>query len=301
MIEWMRGQANILILFFIVAVLIFGGSALFKNRLQQFASSTIPAVEKTSSSGSSPNFQPSSGTSVGAAPQTGANGSASPKPVTPPAERAGAVTVSGVSPSYDGERATVTLQTNLNDGESVDVTGWMLETNKRRLYLPQAVRAYQVNGANTEGDMVLQKGNYVTLYAGSLSPVGYSFRVNKCMGYLDAEYQFPSLLPNECPVPARSSYETLAGWCQNYIQSLGNCALPSTMTTNSWRGDDGNACRSFVNDFFTVAHCYQSFQGDALLDNEWRVWVNIANVFDPQHDVVKLINTDGKVISTYVY
>ncbi len=302
MMDTMRGQANIVILFIIVTVLIFAGSTIFKAQLQQLALRTENGPEITVganglSGGSEPSVQgPTSEPPAGTTGSVSGGGEA----VTPPAEREGAVYISGVSRSSDGLSARVTLRTKLNAGERVNVTGWMLQTNERRLYLPEAVRMYQVDGVNTEGDIVLEPGTYLTLYAGSMSPIGYNFRVNKCMGYLNERYDMS--LPNECPLPTRdATYQTLAGWCQNYIRSLSRCELPDPAVTNEWRGEEGNACREFVYGFFTIDHCYESFSGDEILDNEWRVWVNASEVFDPRHDWVRLINAKGDVIDSYVY
>jgi len=277
----MRGAAIFVLLLFVGIVVAFVISAASKS----IGGMAVPADLNSGGEAGGETDEPESG----------------PEAAVLPESREGSVYISDVSVYDSGRKARVVLRTNLAEGESVDITSWMIRTNKRRLFIPEAVRVYRVGGSNSEGHIVLDKGNYVILYAGGSSPVGRNFRVNACTGYLNNRYEFEASLPNDCPLPERDSYKHLAGWCQDYIRSMERCGLPDANETNEWRGDDGNACRSFVYDFFNVDNCYRSFSESELLSDEWRVWVGAEYVFDRRHDWVKLVNKEGRVIDDYVY
>lgn len=288
------GDAGMVILLIVAAVLFFLARG-FLGKLEFPTVSNTPPAE---------NGAPSGAVST---PPTGQQPSApsSPPPpvVVPPAERAGAVIISGVNVGKKGAPSRVTIRAQLGEGESVNVTGWRVQSNKRWFPIPQAVRTYDIVRTNTEGDIVLEKGNTLTLYIGIGSPVGVNFRLNKCTGYLNDRADFPFTLPRDCPLPAADSYQNLSGTCQNYIRSLSRCESPDPEVMNAFPGDAGNACREFVNNFFGVNYCYSSLSGKAdFLRNEWYAWIDeFSEVFDPSHDWVRLVNADGKTIDDYTY
>ncbi len=287
------GNAGMVILLIVTAGLFLLARG-FLGKLEFPAASNTPPAEGGA---------PSGAVSTLPAGQPSAPSSPPPQVVVPPAERAGAVVISGVSVGSKSSPARVTIQAQLGDGESVNITGWRVQSNKRWFPIPQAVRIYDIVRANTEGDIVLEKGNTLTLYIGIGSPVGVNFRLNKCTGYLNDRADFPFTLPRDCPLPAADSYKNLSGACQNYIRSLSRCESPDPEVMNAFPGDAGNACREFVNNFFGVNYCYSSLSGKAdFLRNEWYAWVDeYIDVFDPSHDWVRLVNTDGETIDDYTY
>ncbi len=220
----------------------------------------------------------------------------------PSSERTGSVYISNISRSYGDRPMRITLKSNLNEGETVNIDDWEIKGNDGRVFIPEAVNFYQIPGPNDSGDIVLEPGHTVTIYLGIKSPLSKNFRLNKCTGYLNENYDFLYSLPNECPLPEKDDYKHLSGECQNYIRQMGRCERPDPNVTNSFLGEQGNECREFVNEFFNIGNCYRYFKGDSdFLKKEWRVWIDRENVFDPQHDWLKILNKGGQIIDDYTY
>ena len=97
----------------------------------------------------------------------------------------GKIRISSVSGFYSDnpDRQYVSLYTNLKDDEVLKITGW---------YLKSEVTGYSavIGGASllpfpstkNESDVILQKGDKVYITKG-FSPIGTSFRTNKCTGF----------------------------------------------------------------------------------------------------------------------
>ena len=212
------------------------------------------------------------------------------------------VAISGFRRSYGDQPARITLRSKLEKGGAVVITDWQIKGNNGRVFIPEAVKFYRINGTNDQGAIVLQPGDYVNVYIGGMSPIGKNFRLNKCTGYLNEDYDFQYSIPNECPRPEKDNYKHLSGECQNYIQSLSRCELPDPDSVNSFRGEGGNLCREFINDYFTINNCYKTYKDDPdFLGHEWRVWINRSRVFDSQHDWLRLINNNGEIVDEYTY
>ena len=224
-----------------------------------------------------------------------------PEEIIPPSERSGAVYVSSVRRASTNRPDSIRLGTRLKEGETVNITGWKIVTNDGSIYLPKAVSFYRIGGTNTETDLILERGNYVEV-SFSKSPMEKNFRLNMCTGYLNDRYEFDRSIPENCPLLERDEYKHLSGECQNYIRSLGRCELSDPNVTNSFRGEEGNECRLFINDRINVTECYESSQDDPrFFSDEWRVWLGQWDIIDSLHDYIRLFNQEGLLIDEYSY
>lgn len=190
-----------------------------------------------------------------------------------------------------------------NKNEKINISGWKIKSNLgRELEIPKAINIYNPSGPFTETDIYFESGNNLNIYSNT-SAIGKNFRINQCIGYLENSYKFnPSLSLNCPPIYTRSEIITFAGYCQNYIMSIGNCKLPNVDDYNSLPGtDQGNACRNFLN---SVSHgdCFQKHRNDSdFLSKEWRIWVNQNTLLDPQHDRLLLFDKNNLLVSEYIY
>ncbi len=201
----------------------------------------------------------------------------------------------------------IRISSYLNKGESANITGWKIKSNRREIIIPRAINIYEPFGSAPEEDIILIVNNYVNIYS-SKNPLNKNFRLNKCIGYLESAYDFNPALPQDCPAPYkdRSEIAHLSGECQTYIMSLGGCKLPETSFYNTLSGgEQGNVCRQFLN---TISHgsCYQKHRFDSdFLSNEWRIWIGRSvipeDILDPQHDRLLLFDKQGLLVDEYVY
>jgi len=204
---------------------------------------------------------------------------------------------------YPRQYSRVTLYGRLKEGETVDITGWEIKSNKSEIVIPRAVEIYNPSGFGAEGDIILKPNNCVDLY-GLVSPLNKNLRLNKCFGYLQNIYNFqPIYLPNNCPYVSRDDIKQLSGQCQNYIYSLGSCQLPNAYFYNSLAGtDEGNDCRAFLNNI-GYGNCFRGHQQDKdFLSDNWIIWLDQQNLnLDSRHDYLRLYDANGNLISEYSY
>lgn len=103
-------------------------------------------------------------------------------------------------------------------------------------------------------------------------------------------------------MPEKEDYKHLSGECQDIIRGFRRCELPDANEMNSLRFPDSNECRQFIYNFFNVKNCYDYYNNETdLLNNEWWLWVNREDILDPQHDWVRIENSQDKVIDEYSY
>lgn len=243
------------------------------------------------------------GSGQSSVPSTGGTGTTISNPPksegTPLSEK---VYISFVSFSgYPNEYSRITLYGRLREGETLDITGWRIKSNKREIVIPKAVEIYNPDGSTPATDIILKPNNYVELYS-LTSPLSRNLRPNKCMGYLTEIYNSQSFyFPKNCPSFPRSEIRYLSGQCQSYIQSLAPCQTPDINFYNTLPGtDEGNACRAFLQNI-NYGNCFRNHQNDAdFLSDFWLVWLN-EQILNSQHDYLRLYDKEGNLISEYSY
>ena len=189
----------------------------------------------------------------------------------------------------------IVLSSGLGGSEGLNITGWVLKTNRGTFTIPRAQEVYSFGGV--QGNIVLRPGEQVHLYSGRA--IRGNFRLNKCLGYTEIQPFLIPQIPKECPYASRSDISGLGGACQNYISSLRSCEVPSANPPVPF--DDGS-CRAFLNKLNYVG-CVEKYRNDYdFLFREWRVWIeDQGNIFDLVHDKVQLIDSNGKAVDEYIY
>lgn len=102
-----------------------------------------------------------------------------------PFDREGVVTISNISRGYGDRPTRIKLNSNLKEGEVLNITDWKIRTNSSWFLIPEAVNNYQINEPNEEEPLIIKKDQAVYIYLGVRSPVGDNFRINNCIGYLN--------------------------------------------------------------------------------------------------------------------
>ena len=216
----------------------------------------------------------------------------------------GQIKIGGVSAYFGfGQQTQFQLSSSLPPGVNVNITNWYIKGNRGdAIVVPKAVNFYDYTGFSPETDIVVT-GNAIVNFYSNTSPMAKNLRLNKCTGFLNAQYNFIPALPQSCPALFnRGQIVTLSGYCQSYLLSLGACQLPSTNFYNSLPGNnESNACRYFLN---TIAPkvCWDQHRGDPdFLSNSWLIWTNQNPSFDPLHDDLKLYDQNGRLVDRYTY
>jgi hypothetical protein len=211
------------------------------------------------------------------------------------------------SPSAsDPSKESVQISVSQNAGTPVDLSGWTLESEAtgNASVIPQGTDLPRSGTITAVQDIVLQPGERALIISGR-SPIGASFRENKCIGYFGQFQTFSPSLPNSCPAPTDElaafygdSYYVRDSSCVDYVKSLSRCqAVLSPPVTLS------GSCQTFLVKYLNYNGCVDAHQNDAdFSGNTWRVYLGRTNSMWRSHnEVAKLLDKQGKTVDAFSY
>lgn len=192
-----------------------------------------------------------------------------------------------------------------NSNVPVDITGWTISSGATgsAAIIPKGTEVPTSGVLNAAQDIVLSPGESALLISGQ-SPIGASFRENKCIGYFSAFQQFSPPLPQDCPDPS-TELMTYYGpeyirddACIEYVKTISRCQPSITPPV-----DVSSACQSFLVNYLNYNGCVAAHQNDADFEGDtWRVYLGHSNsMWRTQNELVKLIDADGNTVDTFSY
>lgn len=198
----------------------------------------------------------------------------------------------------------VVIRAKQSNTERITISDWSLMSavNKRTAYIGQGAEIYEPTGSSAVGAIVLSPGDEA-IVATTRSPIGVSFRVNACSGYLDQFQEYRPQLPHDCPYPdteVRSAPSSVASdnTCINYLQTLGQCRIdvaPSITLSDQ--------CRAFITSKLTYQGCVAAHRADAdFKTRQWRIYVgHTSELWRDKREVIVLLDSSGKVVDAFSY
>ncbi len=212
--------------------------------------------------------------------------------------------VSGAG-SSDPENEYVQLSVSPNAGVPVDITGWTIESEATgaAAVIPQGTEVPTSGIVNPVQDIVLAPGETAILVSGQ-SPIGGSFRENKCIGYFSNFQTFSPPLPQNCPAPSdelASLYGT--GYirdaaCIDYVNSLSRCQVALTPPPGA-----SSACQTFLIQYLNYNGCVSAHRSDAdFLGTTWRIYLGRTTaMWRATHELVRLVDKNGNTVDAFSY
>lgn len=212
--------------------------------------------------------------------------------------------VSGAG-SVNPRNESLEIRIGSNASAPVDLSGWSLgsDASGNTTIIPKGTEVPTSGTVNAAQDIILTAGMQALVISGQ-SPIGASFRENKCIGYFSAYQNFSPSLPQNCPVPSdelSSFYGT--GYirdaaCIDYVNKLSRCQpVLSPPTTVS------GTCQAFLVQYLNYNGCVTAHQSDTdFKSNVWRVYLGRTNaMWRSQHEIVKLLDAAGKTVDAFSY
>jgi hypothetical protein len=212
--------------------------------------------------------------------------------------------VSGAG-SADPKNEYIEIRVAQNAGVPVNISGWSLSSDAtgNSIGIPKGTEVPTSGTVNAVQDIVLSPGDRAIVISGQ-SPIGASFRENKCIGYFSTFQTFSPSLPQNCPTPNNeltSFYGT--GYirdsaCINYVNKLSRCQVVLTPPVTV-----SGACQSFLVQYLNYNGCVTAHRGDAdFKGNTWRVYLGRSNsMWRTQNELVKLLDVKGKTVDAFSY
>lgn len=187
----------------------------------------------------------------------------------------------------------------------INLSGWILrsEASGSSVIVPKGTEVPISGTINEAEDIILTPGERAIVISGR-SPIGASFRENKCIGYFSTFQHFSPPLPQNCPVPSDelisfygADYIRDAS-CIDYVDKLSRCQVqlspPPTIS---------GACQSFVIKYFNYNGCVDAHKNDVDFSGDtWRIYLGRTTpMWRTKHEVVKLIDSSGKTVDAFSY
>lgn len=212
--------------------------------------------------------------------------------------------VSGAGSGNPGSEY-LTLSVSSNAGLPVNITGWRIvsEVSGSASLVPKGT-AVPVSGVvNEVQDIVLEPGDRAIIVSG-YSPIGASFKENKCIGYFSTFQTFSPPLSQICP-PAKDELLQRYGSgyirdvaCIDYVEKLSRCQVALSPPVSL-----SGSCQAFAVKYLNYNGCRDAHQGDAdFLGTTWRVYLGrTTTLFRSTREVVKLLDAKGNTVDAFSY
>jgi hypothetical protein len=212
--------------------------------------------------------------------------------------------VSGAG-AADPKNEYLTLSISSSATVPVDISGWTLlsESTGSMAVIPKGTETPTSGTVNASQDIVLAAGDRALIISGQ-SPIGASFRENKCIGYFSTFQNFSPSLPMNCPAP---SDELAANYGSGYIRDTACIdyvnTIPRCKTTLSPPSGSSYACQTFIVKYLNYNGCVTAHRGDGDFKGiTWRVYLGRPNsMWSGRHEIVKLLDANGKTVDAFSY
>lgn len=206
--------------------------------------------------------------------------------------------------SSDPKNEYIEISVAQNASASVTLTGWTLEsgaTNRAEL-IPKGTKVPTSGVVNATEDIVLQPGERAIIISGA-SPVGASFRENKCIGYFSTFQTFSPPLPQNCPLASNELSSFYGPYihdpsCIDYVGRLSRCQVPLTQMKNL-----SDSCQSFLETRLNYNGCVSLHRNDSDFNgNTWHIYLNRKDhMWRAKYEIVKLLDASGKTVDAFSY
>ena len=223
----------------------------------------------------------------------------------------GKISMSNISGLYgdDPNQEYIYISSNLDEKETAKITGWYLKSEITGYFVIIGKAALlPFPSTKTESDIFLQNGDRVYLTKG-FSPIGISFRTNRCIGYFEENRTFVPSLSLDCPRPEKEKLPQFSSdfdrndECLNIIERLPRCTTVNSQFIRNLPDTVSSACKTYITTQINYNSCVASHFNDTdFADDEYRVYLNkFGPLWRKTHDKINLYDQNNLVVDTVSY
>ena len=156
--------------------------------------------------------------------------------------------------------------------------------------------------------VILQQNDRVILTKG-FSPIGISFRTNKCTGYFEENRTFNPNLPMNCPLardeklPNFSDVYDRNNECIKVIDQIGRCTTKGSSFIRYLPDTISSACKNYITTQINYNSCVAKyFSNTDFPGNEYRIFLNkFGPLWRTTHDTINLHDENGLIVDSISY
>ncbi|MEI6843208.1 MAG: hypothetical protein WCK48_01725 [bacterium] len=217
----------------------------------------------------------------------------------------GMVSLQYVTRSTNPAQEYVTLRMSGNATSTVQITGWKIKSlsSGSEVEIPKGTYLYFANSINSADNILLTDQDVVYVITGT-SPLGYSFKTNKCSGYMSQFQTFVPYLSTNCPAPRNEDLSSIPSRVENdncfdYIDSFPSCRIQTDLLPNNYSYE----CRKFIIDKINYGSCVDTHKSDKdFYQHEWRVYLGRSDhLWKDKRENIALYDNNGKLVDSLTY
>ncbi len=221
------------------------------------------------------------------------------------------IRMSGVSGVYgdDPSKEYITLSTNFDKGETVNITGWYFKSEVTGYYATIGKAALlPFPFTKVESDVVLQRGDRAIIVKG-FSPIGISFRTNKCTGFFEENRKFTPSLPLQCPnpedekLPKFSTIYDRNDECLNIIERIPRCTTVGNEFLRDLPDTVPSSCKNYLQTQINYNACVAfHFDDTDFPGNQYRIYLNkFGPLWRQEREKLNLHDRSGLIVDSVSY
>lgn len=217
--------------------------------------------------------------------------------------------ISGIR-STNPNQQYLTLSTSIKKNETVKITGWYMKSEVTGYFavIGKAALLPYPSQSGIESNVILQQGDRVYLTKG-FSPIGISFRTNKCTGYFEQDRIFYPSLSLDCPLPKDERLPTFSSdydsndLCLLTIERLPQCSTVDSEFIRALPDTVPQSCKDYMRNQINYSTCLALHYSDTdFPGNVYRLYFNkFGPLWRPLHDKIDLIDENGLIVDSVSY
>ncbi len=217
----------------------------------------------------------------------------------------GIIKIQFINRSQNSSGEYVTLHMDNSATTTIPITGWVLKSlsSGNSVTIPKGTYLIFYGSINSEDPIILTGGDTVYLSTG-ISPNGYSFKLNKCSGYMSQFQNFTPYISTTCPAPRDENLSSIPKTvvndaCFDYIESFPSCRIQ----TGQFPLGLSTECQNFFNEKINYKSCVNIHKNDKdFYLYEWRVYLKRSDrIWKDRRETVVLYDSLGKIVDTIKY
>lgn len=197
-------------------------------------------------------------------------------------------------------REFITLQVASGNSGRINISNWTLENkSKNKQFLGSVVTIPEISRENKLSEILVEPGQKIIVTTGR-SPLGFSFRVNKCSGYLNQLQAFNPPLAKNCPpaidenrIPSFVSNE-----CINLLRGANACQTNFSLLQGMTED-----CGRYISENLNYNGCLDNYAESAdFFEPEWRIYLNKdSQLWNNEDETIILKDSKGKIVDIVSY
>ncbi len=182
---------------------------------------------------------------------------------------------------------------------SIGISDWRLVNGRGAVAQIPLGTERMVQGVLASGTPITLARREQAILGEASSPVGVSFKLDKCSGFLADFQNFTPPLSKTCPSPRALADRALSSpqdeACARYVANLPSCSTGGAAGLSTL----SPSCRNYVGSVVNQRSCTKLFGKDYDFSYpEWRVYLGKQGFLSAVHDTIYFYDADNREISS---